>query len=250
MQLLNIGIARSIWLFDLNEMNPRGKSIVPDALVWLGEKYHFQTFPKSPMDVDKETKGFLFRTGEFQTEEGSFNVNLSMYTDGFVAETWSSTERTDAFLDELLRSVANKFDLPYNADLVKVKRYISEVNFRLDKPLGNINPRITRFCETLNGIFARHHLRPFELTGMIFAPDVVSTSYQPPGFMIERKQGAAFSENRFWSKAPFTTKEHLVAIEEFEKMLVQHFIEVQPTQHARQITLTDDTSQRGEVDLE
>jgi hypothetical protein len=45
------------------------------------------------------------------------------------------------------------------------------------------------------------------------APDLA------PGRLIERKQGAPFTANRFWSKSPFTTKEHLFALEEFEKLL-------------------------------
>jgi len=241
MEKLSVGVARSIWLFDINELNPAGKSIFPDILVWIGEKYSFGTFPKSIADQDKEKKGYIFKVGEFQSEEGAINVNFSLFGDGVVAETWSSTENGDAFLEDLLRSASAKYGLAYKPDLIRTRRYVSEVTFRLDKSLGDINPKISNFCATLNGIFARHHLSPFEMTGMIFAPDVAATSYQPPGFMIERKQGEAFTDNRFWSKSPFTTKEHLFALEEFEKMLAGESsdIEVQPTQHDRQVRLTD-----------
>jgi hypothetical protein len=69
--------------------------------------------------------------------------------------------------------------------------------------LDNLNPKLARFCEILNQIFSRHHLSPFEMTGMLFAPDVTGTNYKPPGLLLERKTGVPFTANRFWSKAPF-----------------------------------------------
>jgi len=125
--------------------------------------------------------------------------------------------------------------------MIRTKQYISELIVELDHHLSEINPKTAKFCETLSSIFSRHHLAPFEMTGMLFAPDVLATSYKPPGLTIERKQGSPFSANRFWSKSPFTTKEHLFALEEFEKMLAggSSDIEVQPAQHDRQVRLTD-----------
>jgi hypothetical protein len=219
MQLVSVSLARSIWLFDVNDLNPTGKSFVPDLLLWLGEKYSFQTFPKSMAEMDPEKKGFLFKTGEFQSVDGPVMINLSLYTDGFVAETWSSTENGDAFLEEVLRSAAGKYGLTYRPDMIRTKQYISEIVIQLDHALGQINQKMARFCETLNGVFARHRLAPFEMTGVMFGQDVLATAYKPPGLVIERKVGAPFTANRFWSKSPFTTREHLFALEEFEKLL-------------------------------
>jgi len=237
MQKINVGVARSIWLFDTNDLNPTGKSIFPDILIWLGDKYKFQTFPKSLAEVDSEKKGYLFKTGEFQSEEGAITINFSLFGDGVVAETWSSTENGDAFLEDLLRSATAKYGL-VRPEVIR-KQYISEVTVRLDHPLYSVNSKIVQFCETVNGLFARHNLPPFELTGMIFAPDVTASSYKPPGLLIERKQGAPFTANRFWSKSPFTTKEHLFALEEFENLLAGEpsGIEVQSTEHIRKISL-------------
>lgn len=224
MHLLSVGLARSIWLFDVDELNPTGKNLFPDMMVWVGEKYSFQTFPKSIADVDKDSKGFLFKTGIFQAGDGPVAANFSFFTDGLVAETWASTDKSDAFLEDLLCSAATKFGLVYTPHTVRKRQYVSEVNVQLNKSLNNMNPKIGRFCEMLNGLFARHHLPQFEMTGMIFASDTSASSYKPPGLMVERKTGVPFAENRFWSKSPFTTAEHLKALEEFEKLLEQPFL--------------------------
>ncbi len=221
MQLLSVGLARSVWLFDINELNPTGKSIFPDILVWLGEKYSFQTFPKAIADIDQEKKAYLFKSGQFQTDADTISVNFSIYNDGVVAETWASTDKGDALLEEILRSAASKYGLVFRPEMVRTKQYVSEVNVRLDHHLNNLNPKIAPFCQMIGGLFVRHNLPPFEMTGMIFSPDVSASSYKPPGLLIERKMGSPFTENRFWSKSPFTTKDHLVALEEFEKLLAK-----------------------------
>jgi hypothetical protein len=220
MKKISVGLARSIWLFDTNELNPAGKAIFPDIMVWLGEKYAFQTFPKSIADVDTEKKGYVFKTGEFQSAVGAITVNFSFYGDGVVAETWSSTEQGDAFLEDLLHSSAIKYGLPYKPEMVRSKTYISELVVQLDHHLNKLNPKIAGFCKELDKLFAKRNLPPFEMTGMLFAPDTSAASYKPPGLQIERKLGTAFTENRFWSRSPFTTSDHLRALEEFEKLLV------------------------------
>src|SRR5579864_4093748 len=115
MQLLSVGLARSIWLFDVNELNPTGKSIFPDILTWLGERYAFQTFPKSIGEIDTEKKGYIFKNGHFESGAGGIMVNFSFFSDGVVAETRASTEKTDSFLDDLLHAAATRYGLAYTA---------------------------------------------------------------------------------------------------------------------------------------
>jgi hypothetical protein len=76
----------------------------------------------------------------------------------------------------------------------------------------------------INELFMRRHLPPFEMTGIIFSPDTSATSYKPPGLLIERKAGVPFTENRFWSRSPFTTADHLSALGEFENLLEEALV--------------------------
>jgi hypothetical protein len=219
MNLSSVALARSIWLFDINELNPSGRNIFPDAFAWLGERYIFQTFPKSTADVDAEKKGYLFKTGTFAVSDGdTITVNFSIYNDGLVAETWASTEKGDLFLDEVLRLACNRYGLVRPPNIKK--QYFSEVIVKLDHPISNgVTPKVVAFCEMLNKLFTRHNLPTFEVTGIGFGLDTSRSSYKPPGLIIERKLGASFSENRFFSRSPFTTQDHLFIIEEFEKLL-------------------------------
>src|SRR6266446_285007 len=102
MELLNIVTARAVWLFDISELNPSGKTIFPDIFEWLKDAYNFDSAPKSITDVDS-TKAFVFSRGTFQVREEIFvDVELKVYSDGFIANTWSSTHHSEAFLEDAL----------------------------------------------------------------------------------------------------------------------------------------------------
>jgi hypothetical protein len=228
MQILNVGLAKSIWLFDINDLNPTGKMIFPEILTWIGERYSFQTYPKIISEVQEdnankannEAKGFIFKTGVFKSDDDPVTVNLAIHTDGVVAESWASTEKSDQFLGEVLGLAATKFKLKFSSEIIRKKLYVSELNVRIDPPLANIGPKISRFSKFVTGLFEQHDLPPFEMTAIGFSPDTSSASYKAPSFVIERKVGAPFTEKRYWSKAPFPTRDHLAALAAFEKQVL------------------------------
>lgn len=219
MQVLSVATARSVWLFDMNDLNPKGKSFIPDLITWLKERYKFQAVPSSPNDLDKDTKGLMFKAGEFQGDVERVNVNFGIYTDGLTADTWSSTHDSDLFLEDILRSVAREFGLSYWPEMIRSKRYVSELVVRLDPPLMKLNPQLGKLCAHLTEAFKRANLGQFEFTGVSFGTDNSQSSYKPPAFIIERKTDAPFSERRYYSKSPLTTDEHRTAIKEFESLL-------------------------------
>lgn len=219
MKMISVAMARSVWLLDMNDLNPQGRSFLPGLINWLKERYSFPTVPSSPTDLDKQTNGLMFKAGEFQVEQGKVSVNLGIFTDGVTAETWSSTKDGDLFLDDALRAASNDFGLAYSPEIVRAKRYVSELIVRLDVPLRNINPKVDQLAQKLTKMFERANLPEFEFGGLAFHLDNSSSSYKPPGFVIERKLDAPFNEERYYSRSPFTTEEHKAAITDVERIL-------------------------------
>lgn len=217
MKLLSVALARSVWLFDMNDLNPTGKSLVP-LLRWVAEQYNFQTVPKSWTDLDPESKGLLFKNGQFKHGDDGFSVNVGVYTDGLSAESWASTDITDKFLEDVLRSAADTFGLAYSPESVRTKRYVSELIVNLEAPLGNLNTALDRFYKTLNDALGVN-AGPYELSGVAFAFDASQSSYKPPHFIIERRADTPFSQKRYFSRSSLPTSRHLKVIEEFEKLL-------------------------------
>lgn len=218
MELLNVLKAQSVWLFDANDLNPRGKSFFPDLIEWMTEIYQFQKVPKSPDDLD-DTKGLAFKQGVFSLGDEALTVELTVYNDGLIANTYSSTRATDLFLQDALSNAAHEFDLNYPKDLVRSKTHLSEIVVRLTESLSKINPKLVAFADRISKIHGHKNATPFEVGGVSFWSDVSMAALKFAPFSIERKINAPFPENRFYCKAPLHTDEHLTLLEEFEMLL-------------------------------
>src|SRR5437016_1435077 len=143
MELLNVIAARSVWLFDIAELNPRGKALFPDLFDWLKDSYNFQKVPSSLTDVD-DTKAFVFSTGQYQAKEEIFvGVELKIYNDGLIANTQSSTRDTDRFLEDVLISASAEFSLNFRPEMIRKKLYVSELNVFSQKNF--VHPGLEKF---------------------------------------------------------------------------------------------------------
>lgn len=224
MELVSVQRARSVWLFDINDLNPHGRELGSDLLEWVKAEYQFSKFPSTVTDVD-ESKALYFGGGRFRIHDDrlliqpirgdEISVELRVYNDGFVGDTRSSTKDTDAFLSELLRAAASKFNLPYKSTMIRKKLYVSELNVTTEADLSLVNPKISDFAKKLSGAVGRSG--PMELTGLSFWADVLpKPSFS---FRFERKWGAEFSENRYFSTAPMETDQHLAMLKELELAL-------------------------------
>jgi len=224
MELLNVQKARSVWLFDSNDLNPRGRSIGTDLFEWIKARYHFEKVPSSVSDLDK-TKALHFGNGKFRVrEDGStgqplgedVTVELRVYNDGIVGDTRSSSKDTDAFLADVLDSATREFGLSYTPALIRRKLYVSELNVRMGASMMLLNPKLDEFTAHLRGALGSNS--PTELAGLAFWPDVVPKPDQFV-FRLERKWGFAFSEQRYLAIASLQTERHIELLSELEQML-------------------------------
>jgi hypothetical protein len=222
MELLNIQAARAVWLFDIAELNPRGKSIMPDLLEWMKENYHFEKSPSSITDLDVNSKALVFERGQFQVKEEIFiNIELKIFNDGFVAETQSSTHESEAFLEDGLQSIAKEFSLYFKPEMIRMKLYGSEVYVRSDRSLVGINPNLSNFISRITSLVPGQFKIQYEMTGISCLPlpgHVPDVSFTP--FRFERKLKTLPSEKKFYSSAPLHTEDHLKLLDEFEELLM------------------------------
>ncbi len=217
MELLNVVKARSIWLFDINDLNPRGKSINTELIEWLKGAYGFGKVPSTIYDLD-DTKALAFLNGQFQVKDELFlECDLRIYNDGVVADTRSSTKDTDALMKDLLTSAAKEFGLTYKPEIIHTRQYLSELNVRCIRPLQSLHPQLAAFATKLSSLTGSRN--NFELTGILFTSESMPTLAMGP-FRFERKLGVPLSENRYYSIAPLQTEEHFDLLEELESILV------------------------------
>jgi hypothetical protein len=220
MELLNIITARAVWLFDISELNPRGKSVFPEVLEWMKETYNFESAPKTINEVD-ETKALVFSRGTFQVREEIFvDVELKIYSDGFIANTWSSTHDAEVFLEDALKSASKEFSLAFKPDIIRRKLFLSEMNVKSVKNLVGVNPTLAAFADKIAEHLSASMSQHFEFSGVTFWPvQEMSLSALSP-FRFERKSNTFPSERKYYSVAPLHTDDHIKLLDWFETNLM------------------------------
>jgi hypothetical protein len=200
-----IVVARSVWLFSTNEVNPLGVALAP-VYEGIRERYKFLQYPNKSEDFTKA--GLSFVDGAFS----GLGVSLEIYADGLIANTRSSTDVSDAFLDDLLTWTRETFKFRYDPLLVKTKAYESQISFTSDLALGKKLVQLSQFAKILEESGLGKVPTKQDIVAIMFR-DEVSPRHS---FTFERRDNTPFSENKYFSRAAFSTKKHLQLIEEFE----------------------------------
>jgi hypothetical protein len=225
--------ARSIWLFDLQDLNPSGKDIAEDLFDWIKEAYGFSVSPdlrtllpvarNNPTGTDAQTlsAGAVFEKGHFRTREEAFIEisKLTLFNDGIVIDTPSSTTEGDRFAQDLLESAAREFSLTYDEETVRKCIYLSELVVRSDISLDLVNARLAAFATRISEAFSEDPKPQVRIAGLQFWSEP-NEAGKHRLFTLERQAGKAFAERRYFSQAPFQTEEHFKLLQELEQIMM------------------------------
>jgi hypothetical protein len=222
-KVLSIARARAIRLLRLSDMNPHGKYIYP-LLAATAEKYRFLKYTQ-PIELDPKdpTKPILFSSGRFQNRsEEEIEVELQLFQDGLVADTRSSTDDSDMFIDELLEWAIAEFGLVPSPTVSRI--YLNELWVHTDKPLTLLNPKLQNLINHINSLYNEYSSKPlvFDLAAVGIWNDrtVAPNNFFSP-FKFEKAEMARFEENRYYSIAPLRTSDHITILDELEQILAE-----------------------------
>src|ERR1700683_4444745 len=209
MKLLSIQLARSLWFVDLAELNPRGKNVFVDFIPMLIEEFEFKQFPKEGEDFKD---GMKFTSGTFTNSLGDdLQVGLTIFSDGFAADAYTSTKACDEFLEQAI-SLLSQMGYFFERSMVQRKSYLSQVVVRCTGKLASLNPKLEAFAKQITESVGG---AAFDFAGLEFWPDQTQV-YKPANFSFQRKTGDPSSSDRFWSQAPLPTDRHLELLGELE----------------------------------
>lgn len=231
MKIIQVRLARSIWLFDLADLNPRGKDISEDLINWIKENYDFKVAPDPRVIATRVTAapaipgnqaptGIEFQRGHFQAREEIFiEINkLTLYSDGIVIDTSSSTSDSDRFAQDLLQSAVRDFALAFDDETVRKRLYLSELIVRSELSFDLINPRLTAFSRRIEEAVPEVPKPQFQIGTLSFWSDP-NDAGQHRMFTLERQLGKAAGDRRYFSRAPLATDAHFKLLEELEQIL-------------------------------
>jgi len=196
----------------MRDFNPRGTAWFSVLAPWLANTYKLNPLPKEKADEQKTR----FQNGEFILEDGKppITVEITIYTGGVEVNTGHSTDASDAFFVDMFTKLSKDFGmLPYT-EVIRERKYCSQLWVSTDKSLNVINPKLQNVSSSLMNLTGVN----FEIGGISFWPEQ-QIKYPPWAFVLERAAGIPFSDNRYFSRAPTTTTQHIELLQMIENAL-------------------------------
>ncbi len=217
MKLLSVNLARTILLGPMSDLNPRGASLDSILFPFLVNTYKFKKVP-SLKEIPDLSKGIKFELGDFDIgADHPIAVNLTLYNDGVIADTGSSTNHTDAFLEDMYTKFSELFKMPPRESIIRRRAYLSQLFISTDKSLEMINPRLKLISKYLSESVEEGN-NVFQFGGISFWADQVN-KVNPAPFTFERAINFPFPENRYYSAGPLSTDKHLELLDKLESIL-------------------------------
>ena len=202
------------------EYAPEKGVVFADLVELVKSTYSFQTFP-SAAPGHPLLPTLTFQGGRFGSGPDSFAITLLvMEAEGDVVLT-TTTDQGDLVLNSLVTLLDEKLEYRL-AGAIKRRSYISNIVVEFDEGLELYIQKLSAIAEAINR--ARPKLPEFNLKRLAFggpnwipATDQVTT-IESAEFLIERRAGTPFGENRFYSSAPMNTADHIRVLTEIEEI--------------------------------
>ncbi|HVC46283.1 MAG TPA: hypothetical protein VND90_03460 [Terracidiphilus sp.] len=215
MKLSAVLLARYYGLVQIEDLNSNGTVYYPEVVAALVERYGFMKFPQKIEEFD-ESKGIEFtggRIGKYVIEK------LMIFNSGIYIDTLADTATSETIWYDLMEWAVGKFELTFRRDMVTRAAYVSHVTFHSDAPILAVHPLLSKIARRVSDEVAENFKQNLEYepatVGLSF--DTLSTKFGVAGFSVQKREGVAFWENKYFSAAPLKTSVHLELLEEWEK---------------------------------
>jgi len=210
MEIIKVQLARSVWLFDTQELNPRGLRLFPEIYSALYRRYSFSSIPK-PEEI--QAGGSLyFKQGRFLDPQSgvSVEIELELHGDGLVSNCRHSTEAADAFLKDSLEWLGDKLQARYHSSVGKKRVYRSELIVAMSPRMDAVNATLEPLAASLFSLTRK----PTTITGLTLGSEGSNAT-----FVIERRANTTFEEDHYFSAASLPTAQHLDVLTRFDELV-------------------------------
>jgi len=222
MKLISVDTAKATWLFPLTELNPAGRSFT-QIFADLKKRYSFQKAPSHSLDYDSDAKGLVFNEGEFVNRKGNaVVVKLSLFSDGAVAETWSSTIDSEDFLKDAMNWIRTEHGIALPSDRVPTTLYFSQLTVSVSHKPGEMFSKLQTLSDLVSKKLSElgRNNKGFVPSGFSLWAGNWDENLAPAAYRFEIKSGSKPGENRYFASAPLPTNTHLQILEEQERLLI------------------------------
>jgi hypothetical protein len=220
LRIISFDSARVTWLFPIEEFAPAATSNPGVVLAGIATRYNFTRTPTITTREDMANNGLVFGLGHFQFNGETVGItDFIIYNDGIVAIS-QKTEWAEAFLEDLFNWVKENFGFRDLSSGIR-KLFTSTLVVDFDSPLSGL---ISGY-DALSGIITSRTMtimrdrKPMQFSRLDFEVDkrtLDSGQVALPKFILERRPGVGFEQERWFSIAPMHTAQHVEVLAEIE----------------------------------
>ena len=216
MKIIAFSSATLVSLFPLEAFTPLGGINERHTIVAIGQRYNFGTKPNLASRAEVEKTGLVFESGFFATEMGEVIIHrLAIHNDGVVVRT-NKTEQASAFFDDLTNWLVEHHRF---RKITYAPHYLSEVVIDFESPASNMLANYDKISDIIfSNVSEDRGAIGATFGGLII--DFITKSVAMPKFIIERREGSAVEDERYFCSAPLTTDRHLQVLEEIERLFL------------------------------
>jgi hypothetical protein len=214
MRITAIKLARVIALFDPDELAPDGRVSLTRVTAEIAKKFQFQKFP-TPGEQPDDKKGVAFLDG---TWNDTPVMKLTIYNDGIIVDTRSSTTRSLEILKESLHWARLELGMRFEEEMLRRTRYLSSFSFFSEAPIlthsqamNNAAMAMAELTKSITG-----QTRKYEGSRIDLDFDHSANRDTVAPFTIQRLGVESFESNRYYTQAPLPTEAHIALVEQFE----------------------------------
>jgi hypothetical protein len=220
MKLVSVLGAKVVRLFPVRA--EEGRVVSAAALARAFEaRYGFLQGPHTVQEYEM-SNGVVFQRGMF----GGKPVidKFTIYNDGVVCDLSADSSIADSFIDDVIAWARDEQFLATQTSEVIRRAYLSNVDVQMDIDASTAFPGFDELCGRIAETIRSYgqHAPDFKPTMFGFHGDVTTLPGKtgPPGFSLERREGESYEANRYFSKAPLTTADHVELLGELERLLL------------------------------
>jgi hypothetical protein len=214
MKITAIKLARVIALFDTNELTPGGEISLSKFITEATNKFGFQKFPTAKEPAE-ENNGLVFLNGAWNDTPV---LNLTIFNDGIILETNTSTARSIQILRESLHWAKQELRLHFEEEMLRRIRYLSSFGFYSEAPILKHSQPMNNAAKTMSEFMKSILGQNWDYDGsridLDFDHSINRAAIAP--FTIQRLGVESFDSNRYFSQAPLPTDAHIALVEQFE----------------------------------
>ncbi len=223
MEIISLESGRSTWLFPVEEFLPLGGTDSVGIIEKVAQRYDFKNFPKNPTREDVDKNGLKFTTGTFEFEGKRAGLGeFALYNDGLVAIS-NVTERSTAFLEDVMRFVIEEFQFRTPISLIK-KINVSILTVEFDRSVAAMFANHEALMSLVGGYLNAplHTSHPTEVSRLdISLDDSNAAPNARPKLILESRSTVPLARRRYYSNAALHTKDHLELLAKIEEIFIR-----------------------------